>query len=66
MTLDDLKTYAAFNSEFLETVRSAKQAGKSVDDIVNSWTMPAKYEGYAAPLPARLRGNVETIYRELK
>ena len=66
MTLDDLKTYAAFNREFLETVRTAKQAGKSVDDIVNGWTMPAKYAGYTAPQPARLRGNVEAIYRELK
>jgi glyoxylase-like metal-dependent hydrolase (beta-lactamase superfamily II) len=66
MTLDDLKTYAEFNREFLEAVRTAKQAGKSVDDIVSGWTMPAKYEGYTAPQPARLKGNVEAIYRELK
>jgi cyclase len=66
MSLDDLKSYAAFNREFLETVRAAKQAGRSVDEIVNSWTMPAKYAGYTAPQPARLRSNVEAVYRELK
>ena len=66
MTLDDLKTYAAFNREFLEMVRTAKKEGKSIDDIVSGWTMPAKYAGYNAPQPARLRGNVEAIYRELK
>jgi cyclase len=66
MTHDDLKTYAAFNREFLESVRGAKQAGRSVDEFVSSWTMPAKYTGYAAPQPARLRANVEAIYKELK
>ncbi len=66
MTLDDLKTYAAFNREFLEAVRAAKQAGRSVDEFVSSWTMPAKYAGYAAPAPARLRANAEVIFKELQ
>lgn len=66
MTLDDLETYAAFNREFLEAVRAAKQAGRSVDGFVSSWTMPAKYTGYTAPQPARLRANAEAIYNELR
>jgi glyoxylase-like metal-dependent hydrolase (beta-lactamase superfamily II) len=65
MTLDDLKTYAQFNREFLEAARAAKGAGKSVDEFVSGWTMPAAYAGYAAPAPARLRANAEAIYREL-
>lgn len=65
MTLDDLKTYAAFNREFREAVRAAKQAGRSVDEFVSGWTMPAKYAGYTAPAPARLRSNVEVLYKEL-
>ena len=65
MTLDDLKTYAAFNREFLDAVRAAKGAGRSVDEFVSGWTMPATYIGYAAPAPARLRANAEAIYKEL-
>jgi len=66
MTVTDLREYADFNREFLTTVREAKKAGKSVDDVANSWTMPAKYTGYAAPQPARLKSNVQVIFNELK
>jgi cyclase len=66
MTHGDLKTYAEFNREFLEAVRAAKQSGRSVDDFVSSWKMPAKYTGYAEPQPARLKANAEAIYKELK
>jgi cyclase len=66
MTLDDLKAYAAFNREFLEAARAAKQAGRSVDEFVSGWKMPAKYAGYTEPQPARLKANAEAIYNELK
>jgi cyclase len=66
MTMNDLKEYAAFNREFLAAVRDAKKAGKSVDDVANTWTMPAKYAGYAAVQPARLKANVQVIFDELK
>jgi glyoxylase-like metal-dependent hydrolase (beta-lactamase superfamily II) len=66
MTLDDLKSYAAFNREFLEAVRAAKKAGRSVDDFVSTWKMPARYTGYTAPQPERIRANAEAIYKELK
>jgi cyclase len=66
MTLKDLAEYAEFNREFVAMVQAGKKAGKSVDDIVAGWTMPAKYTGYSAPAPARLKSNVEVIYNELK
>src|SRR5262245_54544033 len=45
MTMNDLKEYAEFNREFLKAVQDGKKAGKSVDEVANSWTMPAKYSG---------------------
>ena len=66
MTLNDLREYAEFNRDFLTAVQEAKKAGRSVDDVVNSWKMPAKYTGYAMPQPARLRSNVEVILNELR
>lgn len=66
MTVADLRDYAQFNREFLATVRDAKKAGRSVDEIVSGWTMPAKYQGYAAPQPARLRSNVQVVYDEAR
>jgi hypothetical protein len=35
-----------------------------MDEIAAAWTMPAKYTGYAAPAPARLKANVEVIFNE--
>ena len=65
MTWADLREYIAFNREFLNDVKAAKQAGKSVDDIVAAWKIPAKYAGYAAPQPNRLKGNVQVVFDEL-
>jgi len=66
MTVSDLREYAEFNREFVGAVREGKKAGKSVDDITNGWQMPAKYTGYTAPMPARLKSNVQVVYDELK
>lgn len=66
MTVADLREYAQFNKDFLADMRAAKAAGKSVDDVAGSWTMPAKYAGYAAVQPPRLKSNVQVIYDELK
>lgn len=65
MTMNDLREYAEFNKEFLAAMRQAKKAGKSVDEVAGSWTMPPKYMGYAAPQPARLKANVQVIFDEL-
>jgi glyoxylase-like metal-dependent hydrolase (beta-lactamase superfamily II) len=66
MTVADLRDYAQFNRDFLAAVREGKKAGKSVDDIASSWTMPAKYAGYTAPMPPRLKSNVQVVYDEIK
>jgi len=36
-------------------VRAAKDAGKTVDEVASTWRIPAKYMGYAAPMPERLK-----------
>jgi glyoxylase-like metal-dependent hydrolase (beta-lactamase superfamily II) len=66
MTRPDLKEYADFNREFLSDVRAARSAGKTVDEVASNWKIPAKYKGYAAPMPDRLKNNVQIAYDELK
>jgi cyclase len=62
MTWADLRQYADFNNEFRDAVLAAKKAGRSIDEIASSWTIPAKYTGYGAPQAARLRANVQAVY----
>lgn len=66
MTREDLKEYAQFNREFLNDMRAAKKAGKSVDQVATTWTIPAKYAGYVVGPADRLKANVQVIYDELK
>jgi hypothetical protein len=37
-----------------------------VEEIAAGWSIPARYTGYTAPQPARLRANVEVIFSEIK
>ena len=66
MTWDDLAEWAAFNRDFLEAVRSGHSAGRTVDEIAGSWTMPAKYAGYDAPNAAGVTRNIQVIVDELE
>ncbi len=66
MTMNDLMQYVDFNREFLAAVQTGMKAGRTADEVAGSWTMPAKYTGYTAPQPARLRANVQVIYDELQ
>jgi glyoxylase-like metal-dependent hydrolase (beta-lactamase superfamily II) len=66
MTMADLREYSEFNREFANAVRDAKKAGRSVDEIAKSWTIPEKFKGYSPPQAARLRANVEVVYNEIK
>ena len=66
MTLAELQEYATFNREFADAVRAAKKKGETVEQIAKSWTMPAKYQGYAPAAEARLLSNVQVIYDEIK
>jgi len=65
MKVSDLQEYAAFNREFFNDMRNAKAAGKSIDDVVASWKIPAKYNGYAAIDANRLKNNVKLAFAEL-
>src|SRR6266571_1610493 len=66
MTMNDLKEYVDFNRQFLNDVKAAKKAGKSIDEVATTWKIPAKYAGYAAPDPTRLKNNVRLAYAELE
>ena len=69
MTPADLRQYIQFNRDFVSDVQAAMKAGKSVDDVASSWTIPAKYTGYAPiSTPAdkvRIKNNVTIAYKEL-
>lgn len=60
--LKDLQEYAEFNRDFLEAVRAAMKAGKSVDEAAASLSLPERYKSYGME---RARANVEAIYKEL-
>jgi cyclase len=69
MTPADLKEFADFNREFVNTVAEAKKAGRNADEIAATWTLPAKYAGYTAPTPLqmpRVRSDVALAFQELK
>jgi cyclase len=66
MTMNDLREYVDFNRDFLNAMREAKKAGKSVDEVAKSWKIPAKYTGYAEPQAARLHANVQIVFDEIK
>jgi glyoxylase-like metal-dependent hydrolase (beta-lactamase superfamily II) len=66
MTMTELQEYATFNREFADAMRAAKKGGQGVEDVVKTWTMPAKYQGYAPAAEARLRSNAQVIFDEIK
>jgi glyoxylase-like metal-dependent hydrolase (beta-lactamase superfamily II) len=66
MTLADLTEYSDFNKEFMRDVQAGKKAGKSVDDVAKSWTIPEKYKGYGKPAADRLKANVQIVFDETK
>jgi len=62
MNFEDLSRWAEFNRDFLNAMRQAKQAGRSVEEAAKMWTPPAEFD---APQEARLLGNIHAIYSEL-
>ena len=65
-TSADLKEYAEFVREFVTTVQTAKKNGQTVDDVVKTWKTPAKYTGYPAANPDRVRADAQVIWNETK
>ncbi len=66
MTMADLKEYADFNRDFVQTVQAAKKAGRTIDEVVGTWKIPERFKGYAQPMPERLKPNVEVVWMETK
>jgi cyclase len=64
MPIADLAEYAEFIRDLVRDVQAAKQAGRSIDEFVSSWQVPARYQGYAAPPPNTLRANAQVIWDE--
>jgi len=60
----DLREYAAFVEDFVSWAESEQKAGKSAEAAAAEYKVPDKYKGYMPG--ARVKGNVELIYSELK
>ena len=60
----DLKLYSEFIADFVKFAQDAKKSGKSVDDVVSGWKVPAKYTGYATPNPARVKADAQVAFDE--
>ena len=67
VAIADVKMYSEFIREFVNAVRAAKKAGRTIDDVAKTWKVPERFtsNGYAQPAEARLRSNVEVIWKEL-
>ena len=66
MTMADVKEYADFNRAFVDDVRAAKKAGRTVDDVARSWQVPQRFKGYGQPPAERLKVNAQVVWDELK
>ena len=62
----DLRLFSEFIADFVKFTQDAKKAGKSVDDVVNTWKTPAKYTGYGVPNPMFVRSDAQVIFEETK
>jgi cyclase len=62
----DLRLYSEFIGDFVKFVQDAKKAGKTVDEVVSTWQVPAKYSGYAKPNLDRVRADAQVIWDETK
>jgi glyoxylase-like metal-dependent hydrolase (beta-lactamase superfamily II) len=66
MTMDDLREHAQFVRQFVDDVKAARKAGRTVEDFVAAWKVPARFAGYAQPSPDRLHTNATVLWNELK
>ncbi len=66
LTMNDLRQYAEFMTEFVSAVREGKKAGRTVDQIAESRKLSEKYAGYASPEAPRLRSNVQVTFDEIR
>ena len=67
VTTADVRMYSEFIRDFVAHVRTGKKAGQSIDEVVKAWTLPDRYvqAGYLQTPPARVKSNVEVLWKEL-
>lgn len=67
VTMADVKMYSEFVRDFVDAVRAAKKAGQTIDQVAKTWKVPERFvsAGYAQPPEARIRANVEVIWKEV-
>jgi hypothetical protein len=58
----DLKDFIQFVRGYVKDVQSGKAAGRTVDQVAESWKPPA---GYTAQ-PPRVRANAQLIFNETR
>ncbi len=61
MTFNDLRTFADANRAFVDGVRAARKQGRSVEELVKTWTPPAGIN----PQSNWLTNNVQALYSEI-
>jgi glyoxylase-like metal-dependent hydrolase (beta-lactamase superfamily II) len=71
MTLADLREFGEFNAEFVRDAQAAKKAGKTVEQFVAEWNVPARFtaSGYANPAPngrTQWLSNAQVVWDETK
>lgn len=63
MKLADLIEFGEFNAAFLSAVQAAKKAGKTQEQTIAEFTLPAKFKDYQM---TATKDNVQKIWGELK
>ena len=58
---DDLVNYSGFYNDLVERAQAAKAAGRSVDQFIQSYSVPGQYDDFTAE-PDRLRTTAQYIY----
>jgi len=62
----ELKLYSEFIADFVKFAQEREEERKTVDDVANSWKVPAKYTGYANPTPARVKADAQVAFDETR
>jgi cyclase len=67
VTSADVLVYSEFVRDFVGAARAARMSGRSIDEFANSWKVPDRFlkAGYLQPMPARIKSNVEVVWKEL-
>src|SRR5688572_22867623 len=66
MSIAEMKEYIEFIRDWVTAVQQAKKAGRTLDDVVNSWKVLDRYKGYAQPQMNALRATAQVIWDETK